>query len=64
MDPITVTLSGVKDATGLGATTINALLKSGQLTRIKVGGRTLVTVESIARFVEQKVAASEAQGER
>lgn len=47
MEPITVTIEGAKQATGLGATKIYELISTGQLKTIKVGRRTLVKTESI-----------------
>ena len=51
MDPITVTVAGAKNVLGIGNTSIFALLRAGRLTRVKVGGRTLITVESMKRLV-------------
>jgi excisionase family DNA binding protein len=51
MHKITVS---VVEATGLlsiGKTTLFALMREGQLQRIKVGRKTLVTVQSIQDFI-------------
>jgi excisionase family DNA binding protein len=42
------------DALGVGRTTIYALLKSGELQRIKIGSRTLVSSYSISAFIDKK----------
>lgn len=47
MDPITITIDGTRKATGLGTTTIYALINQGKLETRKVGRRTLVTTRSI-----------------
>lgn len=36
----------------IGKTLLFSLLRDGQLTRVKLGRKTLVTTESIARFVD------------
>ncbi|WP_267393396.1 MULTISPECIES: hypothetical protein [unclassified Sphingomonas] len=51
---ITVTVKEVMAATGLGRTTIDKLMGNGTLERIKVGGRALITVESIKSVVSQQ----------
>ncbi|MCD1623618.1 DNA-binding protein [Citromicrobium bathyomarinum] len=43
-------------ATGLGRTSIDKLMRNGTLVRTKVGRRTLISVESIERLVGAKVA--------
>jgi len=48
---LTVSVAQAIQATGLGRTTIDKLMREGKLERIKVGGRTLITVESIKRLV-------------
>ncbi|HET6606388.1 MAG TPA: helix-turn-helix domain-containing protein [Rhodopila sp.] len=52
MEPITVTIEGAKQATGLGNTKIYDLIKIGKLKAVKVGRRTLVTTESIRALVQ------------
>ncbi len=47
MEPITTTIEGAKRATGLGTTTIYALISDGKLETVKVGRRTLVKTKSI-----------------
>lgn len=48
---ITVTVNQTMDITGLGRTTIDKLMGEGVLVRVKVGGRTLITVASIRRLL-------------
>ena len=39
------------DILGIGLTTLDTLLRGGDLTRIKIGRRSLVTDESIRRYI-------------
>ncbi|WP_324741590.1 excisionase [Tsuneonella sp. CC-YZS046] len=55
MDPITTTIEGAKKATGLGTTTIYALIGDGRLETIKVGRRTLVKTKSIRALLGEPV---------
>lgn len=51
---ITASVAQTEQATGLSRTTIDKLMREGALDRIKVGRRTLITVESIERFLGVK----------
>lgn len=51
-DRLTLRVSEVTKATGLGQTKICELMKTGELERVKVGRATLVTVASIKRLIE------------
>ncbi len=53
---LTASVAQTEQATGLGRTTIDKLMRDGTLVRKKVGRRTLITVESIERLVGAKVA--------
>ncbi|PZO71404.1 MAG: excisionase [Pelagerythrobacter marensis] len=53
---LTASVGQTEQATGLGRTTIDKLMRDGTLVRKKVGRRTLITVESIERLVGAKVA--------
>ena len=53
---LTASVAQTEQATGLGRTTIDRLMRNGTLSRNKVGRRTLITVESIERLVGAKVA--------
>ena len=53
---LTAPVAQTEQATGLGRTTIDKLMRDGTLVRKKVGRRTLITVESIERLVGAKVA--------
>lgn len=53
MQPFTVTIETARDLTGLGNTKIFELLASGQLKRVKVGRRTLITTDSIRALIER-----------
>lgn len=44
---VTVTVAQAEATIGLGRTTIDKLMKNGTLVRVKVGSRTLITVDSI-----------------
>jgi excisionase family DNA binding protein len=49
----TISIKETRKALGLGRTTIYKLLATGQLQRVKIRGRTLVTVSSIELLVDQ-----------
>lgn len=53
MEPITTTIQGVRQATGLGTTKIYELINEGKLKAVKVGRRTLVRTDSIRALVDQ-----------
>ena len=53
MEKLTVTVVTAREMTGLGNTKIFELLGSGQLKRVKVGRRTLITTESIRALIER-----------
>lgn len=53
---LTASIAQTMQATGLGRTKINQLMRKGDLVRTKVGNRALITVESIERLVGTKVA--------
>ena len=52
MEPITTTIAGTKQATGLGVTKIYELINEGKLATVKIGRRTLVKTDSIRALVE------------
>lgn len=52
---VTVTVAQAEAATGLGRTTIDKLMKAGTLVRVKVGSRTLITVESIRNLISERI---------
>ena len=52
---LTASVAQTEQATGLGRTTIDRLMRDGTLVRKKVGRRTLITVESIERLVGAKI---------
>jgi excisionase family DNA binding protein len=52
-DRYTLSIKETRKALGLGRTTIYKLLAKGQLDHVKVGRRTLVTVNSIEMLVDQ-----------
>lgn len=47
MEPLTTTVSGARQATGLGQTKIYELINSGQLETVKIGRRRLIKMDSI-----------------
>lgn len=51
-DPVAVTIPDACRALGLGRTKVYALINSGELKGVKIGGRRVVTFESIRRLVE------------
>ena len=52
---LTASVAQAEQATGLGRTTIDKLMRDGTLHRKKAGRRTLITVESIERLVGAKL---------
>lgn len=52
MEPITVTTAEAARSIGIGKTKLFALIGEGRLKTIKLGGKVLVTVESIRQLVE------------
>ena len=53
---LTASVAQTMQATGLGRTKVDQLMRKGDLVRTKVGNRALITVESIERLVGTKVA--------
>ena len=51
MDPITTSVINAAKMLGLGRTSIYVLIRDKQLDTVKLGRRTLITVESINRLV-------------
>jgi len=51
--PQAVSVKEVCSATSLGRTKVYQLIEEGRLDRRKVGRRTLITVESIERLLEE-----------
>jgi excisionase family DNA binding protein len=56
MDKLTVSIADASNAVGVGRSKVYELINSGQLKTIKIGRRTLITVESIRALVDQKKA--------
>lgn len=52
MEPITVTTAEAARSIGIGKTKLFALIGEGRLKTIRLGGKVLVTVESIRQLVE------------
>lgn len=52
MKPLTVTIPGVRELTGLGTTKIYELIGEGKLATVKIGRRTLVRTDSIEALVQ------------
>lgn len=59
MDTQTVTVAQARGIIGIGNTSIYAALADGRLTRVRIGRRTLVTVESINRLIADGIAAGQ-----
>lgn len=51
MEPLTTTIEGTKQATGLGITSIYKLINEGKLETVKIGRRTLIKTKSIRALV-------------
>lgn len=57
VEPILTTVAGTKVMTGLGGTSIWALIKRGELRTVKFGHRTMVVVSSIHAMIARRQAA-------
>lgn len=55
MQKITVSVGEATGLLSIGKTTLFALMREGQLQRIKVGRKTLVTVQSIQDFIAEQL---------
>jgi excisionase family DNA binding protein len=53
LDALLASVNDAAKALGLGRTSVYALIKTGQLQKIKVRKRTLITIASIERLIEQ-----------
>ena len=51
MEPLAVSINKACSLTGLGRTTIYRLTNDGRLDAVKVGTRSLITMESIKRLM-------------
>jgi hypothetical protein len=58
-DPLIVDLDAARGKLGgLGLSTIYELIAQGRLTKVKIGARTFVTMESVTRLIEDGIAAA------
>jgi excisionase family DNA binding protein len=55
-EPIAYSVEDAARAIGLGRTKLFELIRTGQITAVKVGGRTLVPVDGLRRFLIRKMA--------
>lgn len=53
---MTYRIDEVAEMTGLGRTTIFALLKQGDLRRVKIGARTLILASDVDALLQRQVA--------
>jgi excisionase family DNA binding protein len=53
MEPIFVTVNEAKRLLAIGHTRVYELMASGDLERVKCGGKTLISVESIRKFAQK-----------
>jgi hypothetical protein len=58
--PYLTSINGTKIMTGLGATSIWALIKAGELRTARFGRRTLIEVQSIHEAIARRLAAAQA----
>ncbi|OJU14798.1 MAG: hypothetical protein BGN95_12125 [Sphingomonas sp. 66-10] len=54
MRPITVRIPGAVKLTGMSRSRLYELIKEGKIEAIKDRGTTLITVESLERFIDQR----------
>jgi excisionase family DNA binding protein len=52
LNPIFVTVNEAKRLLSLGHTTVYQLMNSGALDRVKSGGKTLISYESVRRYAD------------
>jgi hypothetical protein len=64
VNPITVTIRTARDISGLGNTTIWALIKAGKLESLLVGRRRLITYRSLERLLSPPPTGASAQQRR
>lgn len=57
-EPIAYSVEDAARAVGLGRTKLFELIRTGQITAVKVGGRTLVPVDSLRSFIIRRTGAS------
>lgn len=56
LSPLVETIKNTEALLHVGRTSIYRLVRSGELTMVKVGGRSMITTESILRLVGQEAA--------
>jgi hypothetical protein len=56
VEPVLTSIRGARIMTGLGNTTIWALIRARELQTVKFGRRTMVTVASIHAMIERRMA--------
>jgi excisionase family DNA binding protein len=64
VNPITVTIRTAREISGLGNTTIWALIKAGKLESVLVGRRRLITYRSLERLLSPALSGASAQPRR
>jgi excisionase family DNA binding protein len=58
LEPISVRIPGAVRLTGLSRSRIYELMKSGEIEFVKVGGSTLILVESLRAFIQSRRSAA------
>lgn len=56
MEPLVLSINETAKTLGIGRSSVYALIKSGSLDAIKIGTRTLLTIESIRRLAQSRPA--------
>ena len=57
MNKLSYSIDEAVDASGIGRTTIYALIKAGELTPVKIGKRTLIRKGDLEALLERRLAA-------
>ena len=57
MTKIALTIDEAVAMSGISRTTLYALIKTGELTRVKIGARTLIRHRDLEALIERKLAA-------
>ena len=57
MTKIALTINEAVAMSGISRTTLYALIKTGELTRVKIGARTLIRHRDLEALIERKLAA-------
>ena len=52
LEQLTITVKGAAQTLGISATTVRSLIRSGELSSVRVAGRRLIHAQSVRRLAE------------